>query len=165
MFVGRNANKIGLSGYVHPEMHGSHSTPLNRKTILSHQRMTPPNFALEGHCPQPCQVATIPRSTTGYNQPLFFQLEIIVKISRFKLGTGVSCLGGTLQSQALVPALQLTDSTTTSDSLRLLVQEFPFQYLPHISLHEETEASRSSFEWWLQSAWHKLQLTSISRFF
>jgi len=71
MFVRRSANKMGLSGYIQSEMHGSHSTALTSKMILSLQRMIPPNFALEGHCPKPWQVAAIPRSTTGYNQLLF----------------------------------------------------------------------------------------------
>lgn len=45
--------------------HGPHSTPLNRKTIVNLQRMTPTKFALEQQCPQSCPAATsqsIPRS-------------------------------------------------------------------------------------------------------
>lgn len=51
----------------------------------------------------------------------------------------MSRIGETLQGQAPMPALQLTDSTTTSDLLHLLVQDFPLQYLLNTSLYEETE--------------------------
>lgn len=111
---GRNANVSLWLRSVRNTWIAQH-TPC-RKTVLCHQRLIPWNFALGGHCPQTYQVATIPRSTTGYNQPLFFLLELVVKIKQFKLWTEQSCLGGTFQSWALVPALQLTDSTTTSDS-------------------------------------------------
>lgn len=51
----------------------------------------------------------------------------------------MSCIGETLQSWASMPALQLQLAQSQVTELHLFVQDFPLQYLPHISLHEETE--------------------------